>query len=216
MEEGFITFPTVPGGFIAKVGKMRDVFGKVDGQHNHVLPFTDRPLVTKNLTGGEDGLSDYGITLSRLIPNSLALPRGHRTALPRPLGGLRRHHPRRPDLRGPSARVSRPQRVHEPRPRRLHRLRLQQRRVRTFTPASSASTPPTAAVRCAGPSTTGSSLAPSSSGAGARSPGPPATPSASTSPASTSSPGAGSPAPATTIRTAPATPRSTTRAARCS
>jgi hypothetical protein len=34
-----------------------------------VLPFTDRPLVTKNLTGGEDGLSDYGITLSRLIPN---------------------------------------------------------------------------------------------------------------------------------------------------
>ncbi|HVQ28177.1 MAG TPA: hypothetical protein VMV21_01280, partial [Vicinamibacteria bacterium] len=69
VEEGFITFPTVPGGFIAKFGKMRDVFGKVDGQHNHVLPFTDRPLVTKNLTGGEDGLSDYGVTLSRLIPN---------------------------------------------------------------------------------------------------------------------------------------------------
>ena len=69
VEEGFITFPTAPGGFIAKFGKMRDVFGKVDGQHNHVLPFTDRPLVTKNLTGGEDGLADYGITLSHLIPN---------------------------------------------------------------------------------------------------------------------------------------------------
>jgi hypothetical protein len=69
VEEGFLTFPALPGGFLAKIGKMRDVFGKVDGQHNHVLPFTDRPLVTKNLTGGEDGMSDYGITLSRLIPN---------------------------------------------------------------------------------------------------------------------------------------------------
>jgi len=69
VEEGFVTFPTLPGGFLAKVGKTRDVFGKVNGQHNHVLPFTDRPLVTKNLTGGEDGMADYGITLSRLIPN---------------------------------------------------------------------------------------------------------------------------------------------------
>jgi hypothetical protein len=69
VEEGFITFPTVPGGLLLKVGKMRDAFGKVNGMHNHVLPFTDRPLVTRNLTGGEDGLSDAGITLSRLIPN---------------------------------------------------------------------------------------------------------------------------------------------------
>jgi hypothetical protein len=69
VEEAFITFPTLPGGFLAKIGKTRDVFGKVDSQHNHVLPFTDRPLVTKNLTGGEEGMADYGITLSRLIPN---------------------------------------------------------------------------------------------------------------------------------------------------
>ena len=69
VEEGFITFPTAPGGLIAKFGKMRDAFGKMNGMHNHVLPFTDRPLVTKNLTGGEDGLADYGISLARLIPN---------------------------------------------------------------------------------------------------------------------------------------------------
>jgi hypothetical protein len=68
VEEAYITFPTLPGDFIMKVGKMRDVFGKVDGMHNHVLPFTDRPLVTKNLTGGEDGLADAGITVSHLIP----------------------------------------------------------------------------------------------------------------------------------------------------
>jgi hypothetical protein len=69
VEEGFITFPTVPGGLLLKVGKMRDAFGKVDSMHNHVLPWTDRPLVTQNLTGGEDGLADYGASISRLIPN---------------------------------------------------------------------------------------------------------------------------------------------------
>lgn len=52
-----------------KVGKMRDAFGKVDGQHNHVLPFIDRPLVNRNLIGGEDALADAGISLARLIPN---------------------------------------------------------------------------------------------------------------------------------------------------
>ena len=58
-----------PGGFLMKVGKMRDAFGKVDGQHNHVLPFVDRPLVSQNLLGGEDALADAGISLARLIPN---------------------------------------------------------------------------------------------------------------------------------------------------
>lgn len=70
VEEGFITFPTVPGGLLLKVGKMRDAFGKVDSMHSHVLPWTDRPLVTRNLTGGEDGLADAGISVSKLIPNS--------------------------------------------------------------------------------------------------------------------------------------------------
>jgi len=69
VEEGFITFPTLPGGFLLKVGKMRDAFGKVDSQHNHVLPFIDRPLVSKNLLGGEDALSDAGISVARLVPN---------------------------------------------------------------------------------------------------------------------------------------------------
>jgi hypothetical protein len=69
VEEGFLTFPALPGGLLMKVGKMRDAFGKVDGQHNHVLPFIDRPLLSKNLLGGEDALSDSGISLSRLIPN---------------------------------------------------------------------------------------------------------------------------------------------------
>jgi hypothetical protein len=40
----------------------------VDGMHAHTLPWTDRPLVTQNLLGGEDGLADSGLSLSRLIP----------------------------------------------------------------------------------------------------------------------------------------------------
>jgi hypothetical protein len=69
IEEGFITFPTVPGGLLLKVGKMRDAFGKVNAMHAHMLPWTDRPLVIGNLVGGEEGLADAGISLSRLIPN---------------------------------------------------------------------------------------------------------------------------------------------------
>jgi len=69
LEEGTITFPTLPGGFLAKIGKMRDAFGKVNGQHPHTLPWVDRPFVTQNLTGGDDGLADAGISVARLIPN---------------------------------------------------------------------------------------------------------------------------------------------------
>src|SRR5207247_848383 len=72
VEEAFITFPTAPAGLLVKVGKMRDAFGKVNGMHNHVMPWVDRPLVTSNLLGGEDGLADAGISVSRLIPSSFA------------------------------------------------------------------------------------------------------------------------------------------------
>jgi hypothetical protein len=48
---------------------MRAAFGKVNSLHNHVLPWTDRPLVIQNLVGGEDGIDDAGISVARLIPN---------------------------------------------------------------------------------------------------------------------------------------------------
>ncbi len=69
VEEAYLTFPALPGGFLLRAGKMRDAFGKVDSQHNHVLPFVDRPLVSTNLLGGEDALADAGISVARLIPN---------------------------------------------------------------------------------------------------------------------------------------------------
>ena len=48
---------------------MRAAFGKVNTLHNHVLPWTDRPIVTNNLVAGEDGINDAGISVARLIPN---------------------------------------------------------------------------------------------------------------------------------------------------
>lgn len=68
VEEGFVTFSTLPGDLLVKVGKMRDAFGKIDGMHNHVVPTIDRPIVSQNLLGGEDALADDGISVSRLIP----------------------------------------------------------------------------------------------------------------------------------------------------
>jgi hypothetical protein len=71
VEEGFITFTSLPGGLLAKVGKMRSQFGKVNAMHNHVLPWADRPLVSNNLVGGEDGIDDSGLSVSRLILNPI-------------------------------------------------------------------------------------------------------------------------------------------------
>jgi len=68
LEEGYITFTSLPAGFVAKVGKMRSSFGVVNTLHNHVLPWIDRPLVTENLVGGEDGIDDAGISINRILP----------------------------------------------------------------------------------------------------------------------------------------------------
>jgi hypothetical protein len=68
VEEGFITFTALPVGFVAKAGKMRAAFGKVNTLHNHVLPWVDRPLVSQNLVGGEDGINDAGFSVEHIIP----------------------------------------------------------------------------------------------------------------------------------------------------
>jgi hypothetical protein len=68
VEEAYVTFTSLPAGLLLKVGKMRADFGKVNTIHNHALPFIDRPLVTNNLVGGEDGIDDAGFSLSRFLP----------------------------------------------------------------------------------------------------------------------------------------------------
>jgi hypothetical protein len=68
IEEGFITFLTLPGDFIVKAGKFKGAFGKVNTEHPHVRQYADTPLVMLNLLGGEDGINDSGISIARLIP----------------------------------------------------------------------------------------------------------------------------------------------------
>jgi hypothetical protein len=68
VEEGYLTFTALPSSLQLKVGKMRAAFGRVNTLHNHVLPWVDRPLVNQNLVGGEDGIDDAGISLSRILP----------------------------------------------------------------------------------------------------------------------------------------------------
>ena len=68
VEEGFLTFPTLPLGLLAKVGKFKQQFGKSNTLHPHQLPWVDQPVAVNNLLGGE-GLNDAGISVSRLIMN---------------------------------------------------------------------------------------------------------------------------------------------------
>jgi hypothetical protein len=69
VEEGFITFTSLPGDLLVKVGKMKAQFGKVNTMHSHILPWVDEPLAMVNLLGGEEGLNDSGISVSKLILN---------------------------------------------------------------------------------------------------------------------------------------------------
>jgi len=73
VEEGYVTFPALPGGFRLRGGKMRAAFGRVNAFHNHTLPWVDRPLVTFNLLGGsleeaDIGIKDAGVSVSRILP----------------------------------------------------------------------------------------------------------------------------------------------------
>src|SRR5712691_1999578 len=68
VEEGYVTFTSLPAGLLMKVGKRRADFGKVNTIHNHALPYIDRPLATNNLVGGEDGIDDAGISISHFLP----------------------------------------------------------------------------------------------------------------------------------------------------
>ena len=69
IEEGFLTLTSLPGGLLAKVGKLKEQVGKVNTLHAHALPWVDEPLMIQNLFGGDEGLSDAGVSVSKLILN---------------------------------------------------------------------------------------------------------------------------------------------------
>jgi hypothetical protein len=68
VEEGFVTFTSLPESLLAKVGRMRVSFGKINSLHLHVLPWPDEPLPVVDLLGGEEGWIGTGVSLARLLP----------------------------------------------------------------------------------------------------------------------------------------------------
>jgi hypothetical protein len=68
VEEAFMTFTSLPAGFVAKAGKFRAEFGKSNTTHNHALQTIDRPLMSENLVAGEDGINDAGFSVTHLLP----------------------------------------------------------------------------------------------------------------------------------------------------
>jgi hypothetical protein len=73
VEEGYITFTALPANLLLKVGKLRAQFGKMNTLHTHRVPSVDRSLVTENLLGGDEGLSDAGLSLAYLFAHPAAI-----------------------------------------------------------------------------------------------------------------------------------------------
>ncbi len=68
LEEGFITFLTLPADLLVRLGKVRVPFGRENVDHRPETFTVDRPDVIRAYFGDE-GLSEAGVTLARLIPN---------------------------------------------------------------------------------------------------------------------------------------------------
>ena len=68
LEEGFVTFTHLPADLLVKVGKFKAQIGKINTQHLHTLPWADEPLPIVSLLGSEEGWSDAGVSVSRLLP----------------------------------------------------------------------------------------------------------------------------------------------------
>lgn len=67
VEEGFITWLSLPGGVSAKVGKFRSSLGKFNRTHPPETFFADRPLASEEFLG-EEGLSGIGASFSYMVP----------------------------------------------------------------------------------------------------------------------------------------------------
>jgi hypothetical protein len=68
LEEGFLTFTSLPADLLIKVGKFKAQIGKVNLMHLHVLPWADVPLPIVNLLGSEEGWNDAGVSIARIFP----------------------------------------------------------------------------------------------------------------------------------------------------
>lgn len=72
LEEGYLTFLTLPWGLQAKAGQFKTHFGKINLQHPHNFPWVDLPNVVQQYFGHE-GMSEPGLSMSWLVPNPFGL-----------------------------------------------------------------------------------------------------------------------------------------------
>ena len=63
LEEGYLTWESLPGNLGLKVGRFHADFGKLNRSHKHALPWANRDLPTQTLFGDE-GLIGEGFSLS--------------------------------------------------------------------------------------------------------------------------------------------------------
>ncbi len=68
LEEGYVTFLSVPWGLQPRLGRFKSTFGKANPVHAHALPWVEYPLVIQNYFGDE-GLAGDGVGVNWLIAN---------------------------------------------------------------------------------------------------------------------------------------------------
>ncbi|HEX9636252.1 MAG TPA: hypothetical protein VGB99_01865 [Acidobacteriota bacterium] len=68
VEEAYLTFAALPTQTLAKIGRMRASFGKVNTHHLDALPSVDYPLPILNLLASDEGLIGSGVSLSHFLP----------------------------------------------------------------------------------------------------------------------------------------------------
>lgn len=68
LEEGYLTWFSLPGALSLKAGKFKGSFGKFNPIHRPETAFADRPLVHEKYFG-EEGLAGAGASLSWHVPN---------------------------------------------------------------------------------------------------------------------------------------------------
>ncbi len=71
IEEGYVVYPSLPGGLELTFGKFRQQFGVLNRQHLHALPQTEFPEVLHAVFGHE-GLAQTGVSLRWLLPRPWA------------------------------------------------------------------------------------------------------------------------------------------------
>lgn len=70
LEEGYIDVVRgLPGTLNLRLGQWRSGFGKLNPQHPHVYPFSERPGVLAAFLPGEEGLNETGLQASLRLPS---------------------------------------------------------------------------------------------------------------------------------------------------